>query len=79
MDGTLRTYEKITSTVSDVTDPITVTKIPPQSVIREIEEEFKVIKSRAIAFKFPCYGIFDREGIRVLGRFHRMKSLRREV
>ena len=70
VDGTLRAYEKITSTVSNITDPITVTRIPPQSVLREIEEEYKVIKSHAIAFKFPCYGTFDREGIRVLGRFH---------
>ena len=65
--------------MSNITDPITVTNIPPQSVLREIEEEYKVIERRATALKFPCYGTFDREGIRVLGRFHQMKSLKREV
>ena len=29
--------------------------------------------------KFPLYGNFDREGVRILKRFHRLKVLRKEV
>ena len=79
VDRNLTSFKKLTSGVSIPTDPITVTTLPPQSVLLEIEEELKKIKSVKVAFQFPNYGIFDREGIRVLGRFHSMKSLRRQV
>lgn len=79
VDRNLTSYNKITSRVSIPTDPITVTKLPPRSVLLEIEENLKTINSFKVAFQFPNYGIFDREGNQVLGRFLEMKSLRREV
>ena len=79
VDGALTTFEKRADSVSNLTDPTQVTTIPPQSVLSEIEEELNKCKRSLVYFKFPGYGIFDQEGIRVLGRFHLIKSLNRQV
>ena len=79
VDGTLTTFEEVADSVSRLTDPTQVTAIPPQSVLSEIEGELNKSNSSQVCFKFPGYGIFDREGIRVLGRFHEIKSLKRQV
>lgn len=54
---------KIVSSGVEVINPITVTRLPPQSVLSEIENNPKKTNSSDIAFQFPSYGIFDREGI----------------
>ena len=79
VDGTLTTFEEVADSVSRLTNPTQVTAIPPQSVLSEIEGELNKSNSSQVCFKFPGYGIFDREGIRVLGRFHEIKSLKRQV
>ena len=79
VDGTLTTFEKVADSVSRLTDPTQVSAIPPQSVLSEIEGELNTNNSSRVCFKIPGYGIFDREGIRVLGRFHEIKSLKRQV
>ena len=78
VDRNLTTYNIVSSGV-EVTNPITVTRLPPQSVISGIENDPNKTSSSDVAFQFPSYGIFDREGIRVLGRFHLMKSLKKQV
>lgn len=77
VDDTLRTYEKENITGCILTDPLGVEKLPPLSIIQEIEGEFR--KKSALVVKFPLYGNFDREGVRILKRFHRLKVLRKEV
>jgi len=77
VDDTLRTYKKENSTDCILTDPVGVKKLPPLSIIHEIEEEFR--KKSDLVVKFPLYGNFDREGVRILKRFHRLKGLRKEV
>ena len=65
--------------VSNLTHPTQVMTIPPQSVFSKIEEELNKCKRSLVYFKFPGYRIFDQEGIRVLGRFYLIKSLKRQV
>lgn len=77
VDDTLRTYEKENITGCILTDPLGVEKLPPLSIIQEIEGEFR--NKSALVVKFPLYGNFDREGVRILKRFHRLKVLRKEV
>ena len=77
VDDTLRTYEKENSTDCTLTDPLGVEKLPPLSIIHEIEGEFR--NKPDLVVKFPLYGNFDREGVRILKRFHRLKGLRKEV
>ena len=78
VDRNLTTYKLVTSGV-DLTNPITVSRLPPQSVLSEIEKNSNKTNTSGVAFQFPFYGTFDREGIRVLGRFHLMKSLQKQV
>ena len=80
VDGALLKYS-LTSRQSDLTYPMTVTKLPPCSVLEELEKDLTTsenAKSTPVA-KISCYGVFDIEGIRLLKRFHRLKCLRREV
>lgn len=77
VDDTLRTYEKENITGCILTDPLGVEKLPPLSIIQEIEGEFR--NKSALVVKFPLYGNFDREGVQILKRFHRLKVLRKEV
>ena len=77
VDDTLRTYEKENITGCTLTDPLGVEKLPPLSIIHEIEREFR--NKSDLVVKFPLYGNFDREGVRILKRFHRLKGLRKEV
>ena len=80
VDSALVNYS-LTSRQSDLTYPMTVTKLPPCSVLEELEKELTTsenAKSTPVA-KTSCYGDFDIEGIRLLKRFHRLKCLRREV
>ena len=77
VDDTLRTYEKENITDCTLTDPLEVEKVPPLSIIHEIEGEFR--NKSNLVVKFPLYGNFDREGVRILKRFHRLKGLCKEV
>ena len=80
VDGSLTAFEIATSRNDiQLTDPTTVTTLPPQSLLLEIDEELKNNKDHLGTFKFPGYVVFNKEGIRVLGRFHWIKSLRRQV
>ena len=65
--------------LADLTDPITVTKLPPQSVLEKIEKEMSSSRNAQVVAQIPLYGNFNKEGIRVLQRFHRVKRLRSEV
>lgn len=63
VDRNLTTYKVVTSGV-EVTNPITVSRLPPQSVLSKMEKNSNKT---------------SREGVRVLGRFHLMKGLRKQV
>ena len=80
VDSTLVNYS-ITSVPSNLTDPITATKIPPHSVLEKITKEFSTSQNRNVTLiaNFPLYGDFNKEGIRILKRFHLLKRLRAEV
>ena len=79
VDGALTVFEIVTESGNNLTDPTQVFVLPPQSVLSEIEEKLNKSKTTPLFFKFPGYGIFDRDGIRVLGRFQLVKSLKRQV
>ena len=79
VDGALTVFETVTECANNLTDPTQVLVLPPQSVLSEIDEKLNKSNTAPLFFKFPGYGIFDREGIRVLGRFHLVKSLKRQV
>ena len=67
VDSTLVNYS-LTSSQGDLTDPVTVAKLPPHSVPDEIEKKLATsenAKSRPVA-KILTYGDFDVVGIRVL-------------
>ena len=81
VDSTLVTYS-LTGSSSNLTDPISVPKLPPQSVLEKIEKELSLsqcVKSLTSVAEIAMYGNFNKEGIRVLKRFHRLKRLRAEV
>ena len=81
VDSTLVTYS-LTGSSSNLTDPISVPKLPPQSVLEKIEKELSLsqcAKSLTSVAEIAMYGNFNKEGIRVLKRFHRLKRLRAEV
>ena len=81
VDSTLVTYS-LTRSSSNLTDPISVPKLPPQSVLEKIEKELSLsqcVKSLTSVAEIAMYGNFNKEGIRVLKRFHRLKRLRAEV
>lgn len=62
----------------NVTDPLEVTRIPPHSLLQRAAEESRKAGSNVIV-QFQSYGSFDRTGIRILQRFHRLRKLRNEV
>ncbi|KAK2558731.1 hypothetical protein P5673_018938 [Acropora cervicornis] len=67
---------------SNLTNPISVTKLPPQSVLEKIEKELSAsqpAKPLKAVTQIAMYGNFNIEGIQVLKRFHRLKRLRAEV
>ena len=81
VDSTLVTYS-LTGSSSNLTDPISVPKLPPQSVLEKIEKELtpsQCANSLTSVAQIAMYGNFNIEGIRVLKRFHRLKRLRAEV
>ena len=77
VDDTLRTYEKENITGCTLTDHLGVEKLPPLSLIHEIEREFR--NRSDLVVKFTLYGNFNREGVQILKWFHRLKGLRKEV
>ena len=79
VDETLRTYTKGKRSDCVLTDPLQVDKLPPLSVIDEISKEFRAGKHTDLVVKFPLYGNFDKDGVRILQQFHRLKCLRRDV
>ena len=81
VDSTLVMFS-LSDSSSNLTDPISVTKLPPQSVLEKIEKELSAsqpAKPLKAVVQFATYGNFNIEGIRVLKRFHRLKRLRAEV
>ena len=81
VDSTLVMYS-LTDSSSNLTDPISVKKLPPQSVLEKIEKELspsQYMKPLTAVAQIAMYGNFTTEGIRVLKRFHRVKRLRAEV
>ena len=66
---------KKNSTDCILTDPLGVEKLPPHSTIHKIEEEFR--QKSNLEVKFPLYGNFDREGVRILKQFHPLKRFTR--
>ena len=81
VDSTLVTYS-LTGSSSNLTDPISLPKLPPQSVLEKIEKEStpsQCVNSLTTVAQIAMYGNFNLEGIRVLKHFHRLKRLRAEV
>ena len=79
VDDALVNYEVCKSTNALNCDPLTVDKLPPLSVLQHLDGEMRNSKNTGSFAKFPFYGNFGSEGIRILLRFHQLKSLRRET
>ena len=79
VDDTLKKYTKFDSNARTVTDPLKVDRLPPLSIIDEIMKEFRERENSNLVVLFPSYGTFNKDGVRVLQRFHRLKNIRREV
>lgn len=79
VDHTLVDYEICTSYGTLITDAVNVRRLPPLSVLKQVNDEIRRSNSRTSIAKFHLYGNFDSEGIRILQRFHRLKGLRREI
>lgn len=62
-----------------ITDALRVTRLPPYSLIEDAEKEIKGEASYQILVQFPSYGTFNKWGIHILKRFHRLRQLRDEV
>lgn len=62
-------------------DPLTVKVLPPQSIFEDIRKDLAKSKDKnsEVAVKINSFGNFNRDGIRILERFHRLKRLRSEV
>ena len=80
VDATLTSYT-LGNSGSAMIDPITVKKMPPQSVVNDIKKEFATSQNVAsqLVVKINSFGVFNMDGIRILERFHRQKRLRAEV
>ena len=79
VDDALVNYEVCKSTKAPNCDPLTVDKLPPLSVLQQLDGEMRKSENTGSIAKFTFYGNFDLEGIRILQRFHQLKSLRRET
>ena len=79
VDHALVNYEICKSIDATISDPLNVDKLPPFSVLQQLEGEMRKSENTGSIAKFPIYGNFDSEGIRILQRFHWLKSLRTEV
>lgn len=62
-----------------ITDALRVTRLPPYSIIEDAEKKIKEEASSKILVQFPSYGTFNKRGIHILKRFHRLRQLRDEV
>ena len=78
--GTLTSFTLLADQ-SKLTDSITVTTLPPQSVLEDIERELRRSEEELGrgAIRNPSYGVFDINGIRNLQVFHRLKCPRADV
>ena len=79
VDDALVNYEVCKSTNAPNCDPLTVDKLPPLSVLQQLDGEMRKSENTGSIAKFTFYGNFDLEGICILQRFHQLKSLRRET
>ncbi|KAK3711057.1 hypothetical protein QZH41_006958 [Actinostola sp. cb2023] len=73
-------------TNESVTDPQTVDRIPPDSVLKDAMNSLrKKLNSDPSASRygvlaeFPLYGCFTLEGLRILSRYHLILKIKREV
>ena len=62
-----------------ITDALRVTRLPPYSLTEDTEKEIKEEASSQILVQFPSNGTFNKRGIHILKRFHRLRQLRDEV
>ena len=79
VDHALVNYEICQSSDAAISDPLSVEKLPPLSVLQQLDGEIRKSENKGSIAKFHFYGNFDSEGIRILQRFHRLKSLRTEI
>ena len=80
VNATLTSYT-VGSSGSAMMEPITVKELPPQSVLNDIKKEFATSQNVAsqLVVKINSFGDFNKDGIRILERYHRLKRLRAEV
>ena len=82
VDATLQSYLCSSGEYArgvSITDALRVTRLPPYSLIEDAEKEIKEEASSQILVQFPSYGTFNKRGIHILKRFHRLRQLRDEV
>ena len=80
VDRTLTSFS-LSSSKCVLTDPLKVNKLPPQSVLLDIEKKFAESSNKESEKKvqISSYGNFNQHGILILQRFHRLKRLHAEV
>ena len=80
VDRTVTSFS-LSSSKCVLTDPLKVNKLPPQSVLLDIEKEFAESSNKESekVVQISSYGNFNQHGILILQRFHRLKRLRAEV
>ena len=79
-DHTLTDYEICsTSSGTVITDAVSVDRLPPLSVLKQVDDEIKRTKNMTSIAKLPFHGNFDLKRIRILQRFHHLKCLREET
>jgi hypothetical protein len=79
VDQSLTAYKRCKKDQVVLTDPLSVTRLPSYSVLKQVAEECRNDANSDFIVKFLSYGNFDRKGIRILERFHRLKQLCEEV
>lgn len=62
-----------------ITDALRVTRLPPYSIIEDAEKKIKEEASSKILVQCLSYGTFNKRGIHILKRFHRLRQLHDEV
>ncbi|KAK3742604.1 hypothetical protein QZH41_006381 [Actinostola sp. cb2023] len=79
VDDTLSVYSTSNTIDGPITNALKVNRLPPYSTLEAAAEEFRRNNDSAFFIQFKSFGTFDRQGIRHLQRFHRLKQLRKEV
>jgi len=82
VDATLQSYLCCSGEYArgvGITDALRETRLPPYSLIEDAEKEIKEEASSQILVQFPPYGTFNKWGIHIFKRFHRLRQIRDEV